>query len=99
MPRTTGFSDVGVNALVHARTAAEPDALAVSAPDATLTYGELLQRAANLSKRLRETGIGPEDLVGLCLPRSAALVVGALGILDAGGAYVAMDPSYPEQRL
>jgi amino acid adenylation domain-containing protein len=88
-----------VNALIHAHGAARPHALAVAAPDATLTYQELLGRAAALRARLRELGVGPGVPVGLCLPRSAAMVVGALAILDAGGAYVAMDPNYPEDRL
>ena len=76
-----------------------PDALAVSAPDASLTYGELLRRADAVADRLRSLGVGEEELVGLCLPRSAALVVGALGILRAGAAYVALEPSSPVERL
>ncbi|TDD95356.1 non-ribosomal peptide synthetase [Actinomadura rubrisoli] len=87
-----------VNVLVHRRGVAHPDAVAVAAADATLTYGELLRRAYSLSRRLCGLGVGPETTVGLCLPRSAALVVGALAVLDAGGAYVVIDPSHPAQR-
>jgi non-ribosomal peptide synthetase component F len=43
--------------------------------------------------------VGPEVLIGLCLDRSIELVVGLLGILKAGGTYVPLDPSYPEERL
>src|SRR5207249_3394290 len=49
--------------------------------------------------RLHALGVDREGLVGLCLERSAALVVGALGILKAGCAYVALDPTHPQERL
>lgn len=84
---------------VAARAAAQPDALAVCAPDATLTYAELVLRSSAVANRLRSLGVVAGTPVGLCLPRSAALVVGALGILRAGGAYVALDPTYPDERL
>lgn len=89
----------GVNDMVHCQATSRPTALAVAAPDGDLTYGELVRRAGNLAARLRAAGIGVDVPVGICLPPSAALVVGVLGVLDAGGAYVAMDPSHPEQRL
>ncbi len=88
-----------VDALVAAAARRNPGALAVAAPDASLTYGELLRRADAVAVRLRSLGVGEEDLVGLCLPRSAALVVGALGILRAGAGYVALEPSSPLERL
>lgn len=84
---------------VAARAAETPDALAVSAPDATLSYAQLLERADELAARLRSLGVAAGTPVGLCLPRSAALVVGALGVLRAGGAYLALDPTYPDERL
>lgn len=48
---------------------------------------------------LRSWGVGPDNLVGLCVDRSKDLVVGILGILKAGGAYVPLDPANPEERL
>jgi amino acid adenylation domain-containing protein len=87
-----------VQEMVAQVAAATPAALAVSAPDAVLTYGQLDQRANQLALRLRDAGAGPDVPVGLCLPRSAALVIGALGILRAGSAYVPLDPSYPKDR-
>ena len=63
-----------------------PDALAVASSHGQLTYGELNARADQLAHRLRALGVGPEILVGLCVPRSPAMLVGALGIFKAGGA-------------
>jgi amino acid adenylation domain-containing protein len=76
-----------------------PTRIAVRGPDAALTYGELGARAQCVAGRLVEAGVGPGDRVGLCVDRSAALVVGALGILQAGAAYVAIDPRYPAERV
>jgi amino acid adenylation domain-containing protein len=88
-----------VHELFAARAAARPDAIAVSGADETLTYGQLERRANQLAHRLRALGVDRDRPAGLCLERSAALVVGALGILKAGSAYVALDPSHPKERL
>lgn len=88
-----------VHDLVRLQAAGDPGALAVSAPDAELTYRDLEQRSNQLAHCLAGAGVNVETSVGLCLERSAALVVGALGILKAGGAYVALDPAFPLQRL
>ena len=69
------------------------------AADATLSHAELAARAEAVARHLRHLGVGPGDLVGVCLDRSAALVVGALGVLRAGAAYVAIDPRYPAGRV
>jgi amino acid adenylation domain-containing protein len=71
----------------------------VSASDARLSYAELEAAAGEVAGLLGAVGVGAGSLVGLCLDRSAALVVAALGILRAGAAYVAMDPSHPDDRL
>ncbi|MFP2934898.1 AMP-binding protein, partial [Pyxidicoccus sp. 3LG] len=64
-----------------------------------LTYAELERRANALARRLRRDGVGPESIVGVCVERSLELVVGLLGILHAGGAYLPLDPSLPRERL
>jgi amino acid adenylation domain-containing protein len=64
-----------------------------------LTYRELNESANRLAHYLRRCGVGPDVLVGLCLPRSIDLVVGLLGILKAGGAYLPMDTGHPRERL
>jgi amino acid adenylation domain-containing protein len=65
----------------------------------TLTYEELNRRADHLARHLRSLGIGPDDLVGVALPRGADMVVAVLATLKAGGAYVPLDPGYPQARL
>jgi amino acid adenylation domain-containing protein len=64
-----------------------------------LTYLELNQRANQLAHYLQKRGVGPDGLVGICLERSTQMLVGLLGILKAGAAYVPLDPSYPAERL
>ena len=74
-------------------------AIAVDAPDATLTYVDLFDQVHTLAGVLKLRGIGPGDRVALCAPRSAAMVIGALGIVASGAAYVALDPAHPPLRL
>lgn len=76
-----------------------PDAVAAVFEGAHLTYDDLNRRANQLAHRLRESDVGPETLVGLCLERGLEMIVGVLGILKAGGAYVPLDPDHPAQRL
>ncbi|MBD3882896.1 amino acid adenylation domain-containing protein [Phormidium tenue FACHB-886] len=76
-----------------------PQALALVSEQGSLTYGELNQKADRLAQMLRQMGVQPGSLVGLCVDRSADMVVGILGILKAGGGYLPLDPSYPSDRL
>jgi amino acid adenylation domain-containing protein len=89
----------GVGDLVLRRAARQPDAAAVVSTRATLTYGELTRRGAELARRLRSLGVGPERRVGVCLERSAAQVMALLGTWLAGGAYMPIDPRYPDARI
>ncbi|HEX8617625.1 MAG TPA: amino acid adenylation domain-containing protein, partial [Thermoanaerobaculia bacterium] len=79
--------------------ASHPEAGALTYDGRTLTYAELDARANQLAHHLRARGVRAETLVGLCVERSADLVIAILGILKAGGAYVPLDPSYPAERL
>ena len=63
------------------------------------SYGELETRSNQLGRYLRAKGVGPEVRVGLCVGRGVELVLGALGVMKAGGAYVALDPDVPGERL
>jgi len=85
--------------LVAAQAAATPGAVAVEAGDDRVTYAELDARADQLAWVLRERGVGPESVVGVCLQRGIALVVSHLAVLKAGGAYLALDPTDPGERL
>ena len=76
-----------------------PDAVAVVLEASALTYGELARRAGSLAGRLRALSVGPESVVGLCLERSPEMITALYGILEAGGAYLPLDPEYPEERL
>jgi amino acid adenylation domain-containing protein len=76
-----------------------PDAPALTAGGQTISYATLDARADALARRLQAQGAGPGARVGLCVERSAAAVVGMLGILKSGAAYVPLDPAYPAARL
>ena len=76
-----------------------PDATAVVFEDRKLTFAELNRRANQVAHHLRTLGVGADVVVGLCVERSLEMVVGLLGIMKAGGAYAAMDPSLPKSRL
>ncbi|HYX25661.1 MAG TPA: amino acid adenylation domain-containing protein, partial [Thermoanaerobaculia bacterium] len=76
-----------------------PEAVAVVAGEARITYRELARRARSMAARLRRLGVGPEVPVGLCAERTPELLVGVLGVLAAGGAYLPLDPAYPAARL
>jgi amino acid adenylation domain-containing protein len=76
-----------------------PNALAVAFEDERLTFSQLASRAHRLAWHLRSLGVGPETRVGLFLERSVEQVVALLAILQAGGAFVPLDPLYPRERL
>jgi amino acid adenylation domain-containing protein len=76
-----------------------PDNIAVIFGEQKLTYKELNQRSNQLAHYLQNLGVQPETPVGICLERSLEMVIGILGILKAGAAYVPLDPDYPAQRL
>jgi amino acid adenylation domain-containing protein len=90
---------MGPVARVERAMRAHPEAIAVTSPDGQVSYEQLWLRALALAQRLTDEGVRRGEPVALCLPRSIELVVGALGILAAGGCYVAMDPDYPDERL
>ena len=76
-----------------------PQSVAVVYAGHSLTFAELNSRANRLAGLLIEKGVGPDQLVGICVERSLEMVVGLLGILKAGAAYVPLDPDYPTERL
>ncbi len=76
-----------------------PDAVAVVYEGEHLTYYELNRRANQLAHYLREKGVGPEVKVGLCVERSLEMIIGLVGVMKAGGAYLPIDPGNPEERI
>ncbi len=85
--------------LFGAQAARTPGATAIVFGDERLTYAELDARSNQLAHHLRGLGVGPEVIVALCVERSPEMIVGLLGILRAGGAYLPLDPDYPPERL
>ena len=89
----------GLYQLFEEQAAKTPDALAVTFVTEHLTYRELNERANQLAYHLRTQGVAPDQLVGLFVERSLDMLVGVLGIMKSGAAYVPLDPSYPQDRL
>jgi len=77
-----------------------PDSIAVVYKDTKLTYRELDAQSNQLAHYLRENyDISPDDRIGVLLGRSEKLIISMLGVLKSGGAYVPIDPTYPEERI
>ncbi|MEM7539708.1 MAG: amino acid adenylation domain-containing protein, partial [Chloroflexota bacterium] len=95
--------DFGEPQIIHAffeqQVGQIPDAIALVFDGKQLTYRELNSRANQLANHLRQLGVGPDVLVGICIERSLEMVISVLAVLKAGGAYVALDPAYPQERL
>jgi amino acid adenylation domain-containing protein len=92
-------SDLCLHQLFEQQVKRTPDAIALVYEQHHLTYQQLNQKANQLAHYLQSLGVGPEVIVGLCVERSIDMVVGLLGTLKAGGAYLPLDPSYPQERL
>src|SRR6185295_5580406 len=92
-------ADKFVPQLFEEQVERSPDAAAVSDESKTLTYSELNARANQLAHQLRDMGIGKEMRVGLLADRSTEMIVGILGILKAGAAFVPIDPQLPFERI
>jgi amino acid adenylation domain-containing protein len=90
---------VGLVELIQSRAQAAPDAVALVSARKTLSYREMESRSNQLAHQLRGAGIGPEVVVGICDDRGPDMVVSALAVLKAGGAYLPLDPEYPADRL
>jgi amino acid adenylation domain-containing protein len=91
--------DDGVQRLFEAQVERTPDAVALAFEGQALTYRALNRRANQLARRLQKLGVGPETLVGISVERSVEMVLGVLGVLKAGGAYLPLDLNYPRERL
>jgi aspartate racemase len=88
-----------IHQLIEEQAARTPTATAVAFGEQRLSYKELDKRATQLARHLRALGVGREVLVGIYMERSLDLVVGLLGVLKAGAAYMPLEPNYPMERL
>ncbi len=86
-------------ALFEAQVQRTPDTTAVVYEDTSLTYAQLNARANRLARLLIDSGVAPEKLVALAVPRSAEMIVAVLAVLKAGAAYLPIDPDYPPARI
>jgi amino acid adenylation domain-containing protein len=92
------LSHISTQAWFEDQVRLSPDAIAVVFDEKELTYGQLNLRANRLARRLEKLGVGPDQLVAVCLERTFDLVVVLLAILKAGGAYLPIDPILPKER-
>lgn len=88
-----------IHELFEAQAERTPLAIAAIHDARSLTYAELNLKANQLARFLRERGVGPDQLVGICVERSLEMVIALLAALKAGGAYLPLDPRYPTERL
>ncbi|SFX81224.1 amino acid adenylation domain-containing protein [Thermoactinomyces sp. DSM 45891] len=88
-----------IHTLFEQQVERTPEAIAVLHEGERLTYQELNERANQLAHYLQKSGVGQDSLVGIYIERSLDMMVGLLGILKSGAAYVPLDPTYPESRL
>ncbi|MGD2086554.1 MAG: amino acid adenylation domain-containing protein, partial [Candidatus Aminicenantes bacterium] len=91
-------SDETIHRLFEKKVEKKPGTLALVFENQLLTYKELNRRANRLACVLRKKGVGPDIAVGLLVERSFDMIIGILAALKAGGAYLPLDPAYPEQR-
>jgi amino acid adenylation domain-containing protein len=85
--------------LFEQQAAENPDAIAASDTNGSVTYAKLDSRSNQLARYLRGLGVGPEKIVALYLPRGVKFVEAALAVLKAGGAYLPLDVNSPAERL
>lgn len=91
--------DTGIHRRFEREAAAEPDATALVFGEGSLSYGELNRRANVVARRLVDLGAGPEAVVGVLVEIWPMCLVGLLGALKAGAAYLPLDPDHPTERL
>lgn len=89
----------GIHQCIEKMAETRPDAIAVSFRDTHFTYGELNAKTHILASHILEKTGGSNVMVGLCVERSAEMIIGLFAILKAGCAYVPIDPAYPEERI
>jgi len=90
--------DKTMQALFEEQAERTPNDVAVISSDKQLTYRELNEKANALARKLRVKGVKSESVVGIMVDRTFEMIIGIMGIMKAGGAYLPIDPSYPTER-
>jgi natural product biosynthesis luciferase-like monooxygenase protein len=98
-PQTEYPASACLHHFFEERVRTGPDQIALIYQDEQLSFQDLNRRANQLGRHLRGLRVGPGVLVGICVERSPEMMIGLLGILKAGAAYVPLDPAYPRDRL
>ncbi|WP_172844422.1 non-ribosomal peptide synthetase [Tumebacillus algifaecis] len=92
-------TDLRLHELFERQVATTPHAVALVAGQTVLTYRELNDRANRTARYLLQVRTAPIGIVAVCMERSVEMVVALLAVLKAGGAYLPLDPEYPQERL
>lgn len=90
---------VTANVLFERQAAMHPDKTAVIANGVKRTFRELNENANQIANALIEMGLGAEEMVGVMMPRTVDVYAVRQGIMKAGGAFVPIDPEYPDERI
>ncbi|MDO5555172.1 MAG: amino acid adenylation domain-containing protein [Clostridia bacterium] len=93
------INNKSINEIFENQVSKSPDDIAVVFENKSLTYKELNEKVNSFANYLKEKNIGKNDIVGLCVNRSLEVVIGMLGVLKAGAAYLPIDPEYPRDRI
>ncbi len=93
------YPDRSFPALFSERAAAAPHRIAVECAGRSITYGELDEASNRVARALIDLGVVPGALIGICLDRSIDMIIGLLGIMKTGAAYVPIDPAFPAERI
>ena len=88
-----------IHQLFEEQVTKNPDAIAIIYEQESLSYQQLNQKANQLAHYLQSLGVKLDELVGICVERSPLFIIGILGILKAGAAYLPLDSNYPLERL
>lgn len=91
--------DLSVSRLFEKRAVHTPDAVAILFKSEKLSYGELNRRANQVAHYLRSVGVVPETFVGIYMDRSIEMLIGLIGIMKSGAAYLPLDPAFPADRI
>jgi amino acid adenylation domain-containing protein len=88
-----------IHKLIEEQVVKTPENTALVFNGSRLTYKELNEKSNQLARVIRAKGINPDNIVGIMINRSLEMVIGILGVLKAGGAYLPIDPEYPKERI